>query len=67
MPFGQVLKGYSSFSHSPGQIFQCQIVDLCPGGPPGSCAEGRDNSTVGCNECASGLRDQGQGAGWFGG
>lgn len=52
----ELLPGYFSSSTDPGSIYRCYPKALaCPGGLPGSCAVGRDNSSVACSACLSGL------------
>ncbi|CAE8642413.1 unnamed protein product [Polarella glacialis] len=58
-----VLKGFYTASDSPGSVFQCfGDSKRCPGGPPGTCAPGRDNETIACISCNSGLRPGDDGA-----
>ena len=37
---------------SAGEVFRCVNKDFCPGGPPGSCAAGRDAQAVACGSCS---------------
>ncbi|CAE7769849.1 unnamed protein product [Symbiodinium sp. CCMP2592] len=58
----EVLPGYFSFSTDPGSIYRCFRSALaCPGGDPGTCAEGRDNRTVACSACMVGLHPTAEG------
>ncbi|CAE8652094.1 unnamed protein product [Polarella glacialis] len=58
-----VLKGFYTASDSPGSVFQCfGDSKRCPGGPPGTCAPGRDNETIACISCSSGLSPGDDGA-----
>lgn len=36
-----------------GEIFRCTSESICPGGPPGTCASGRDVQAVACSSCFS--------------
>ena len=54
-------RGYFSKSHAPNDVFHCLNEDYCPGGPAGTCAAGRDNQSIACNDCQDGLRDSGNG------
>ncbi|CAE8591418.1 unnamed protein product [Polarella glacialis] len=57
-----VLEGFYTAADSPGSVFKCYgDAKRCPGGPPGTCAHGRDNETVACSSCESGLRPGGDG------
>uniref|UniRef100_A0A0G4GM46 Uncharacterized protein n=1 Tax=Chromera velia CCMP2878 TaxID=1169474 RepID=A0A0G4GM46_9ALVE len=40
-----------SFETSPLRIFWCRNSNVCPGGFPGVCGNGRDPSSVGCAVC----------------
>ncbi|CAE8711814.1 unnamed protein product [Polarella glacialis] len=58
-----VLKGFYTAADSPGSVFQCfGDSKRCPGGPPGTCAPGRDNETIACISCRSGLSPGDDGA-----
>ncbi|CAE7449261.1 Tg [Symbiodinium sp. CCMP2456] len=58
----EVLPGYFSSSIDPGSIYRCYRSPLaCPGGDPGTCAEGRDNRTVACSACMVGLHPTAEG------
>ncbi|CAE8690050.1 unnamed protein product [Polarella glacialis] len=58
-----VLKGFYSAADSPGSVFKCFGDERrCPGGPPGTCAPGRDNETIACISCSSGLSPGDDGA-----
>ncbi|CAE8615626.1 unnamed protein product [Polarella glacialis] len=58
-----VLKGFYTAADSPGSVFQCfGDSKRCPGGPPGTCAPGRDNETIACISCSSGLSPGDDGA-----
>jgi len=41
----------------PGVIFRCHNEMFCPGGPAGSCAEGRDVGSVACFHCEQGKKE----------
>eukprot|EP00435_Cladocopium_sp_Y103_P020125 s928_g4.t3 len=58
----EVLPGYFSTREAPGDIFQCRAIGHCPGGEPGTCAEGRDPSYLGCSKCLQGLRSRDDGS-----
>ncbi|CAK9105598.1 40S ribosomal protein S6 [Durusdinium trenchii] len=46
---------YFSTVDAPGEIYRCfGDVGKCPGGPPGTCALGRDRRSVACSRCESG-------------
>lgn len=52
--------GFFSSPEDPGDIFQCfGEPERCPGGEPGTCAAGRDNSSVACATCLEGLHARG--------
>ena len=55
----QLLQGYFSSQEKPGSVFQCYSDGRCPGGLPGTCASGRDTSSVDCGRCLPGLRAKG--------
>lgn len=46
-----VTQGYFSTEEAPGTVFQCFYDAFCPGGPPGTCAAGRDVNSVACYDC----------------
>lgn len=52
-------QGYYSPELNPGFVFQCKEQRHCPGGEPGSCATGRDPSSLACDACLPGLHDVG--------
>ena len=52
----ELLPGYFSNAEDPGYVFKCDNVGICPGGMPGSCADGRDASSVACSACLPGFR-----------
>lgn len=53
----QVKEGFYSAQGDEFFTYKCQENPLrCPGGPPGSCASGRDNTTLACGKCKSGSR-----------
>ncbi|CAE8630388.1 unnamed protein product, partial [Polarella glacialis] len=59
----KVLKGFFTGADSPGSVFKCfGDARRCPGGPPGTCAPGRDNETIACISCSSGLSPGDDGA-----
>ncbi|CAE8595498.1 unnamed protein product [Polarella glacialis] len=59
----KVLKGFYAAADSPGSVFKCfGDARRCPGGPPGTCAPGRDNETIACISCSSGLSPGDDGA-----
>ena len=39
-PHRQVLPGFFSTPEAPGDLFACSGFARCPGGPPGTCAQG---------------------------
>ena len=46
-----------SLQEQPGEVFQCFAAPLrCPGGTPGTCAFGRDVTSVACSACLEGLQ-----------
>ena len=48
--------GYFSRAEEPGAVYHCFGERVrCPGGEPGTCAYGRDTSTVACSACEIGL------------
>ena len=50
----EVLPGYFSFSEDPGSIYRCHGNALrCPGG---TCADGRESTSMACSACLPGLR-----------
>jgi len=52
-----LLPGFFSTPEAPGMVFRCfGDAKRCPGGVPGSCAVGRDTSSVACSACQTGLR-----------
>ncbi len=52
----EVLPGYFSFSEDPGSIYRCHGNALrCPGGLPGTCADGRESTSMACSACLPGL------------
>ncbi|CAE8722883.1 unnamed protein product, partial [Polarella glacialis] len=58
-----VLEGFYAAADSPGSVFKCYgDAKRCPGGAPGTCAPGRDNETVACISCKSGLSPGDDGA-----
>eukprot|EP00913_Durusdinium_trenchii_P010346 g9701.t1 len=58
----QVLPGYFSTVDAPGEIYRCfGDVGKCPGGPPGTCALGRDRRSVACSRCESGKHAEADG------
>ncbi|CAE7255288.1 unnamed protein product [Symbiodinium sp. CCMP2456] len=59
-----LLPGYFSSSRARGSVFKCfSDPSQCPGGLPGACSSGRDNSSVACSACLPGLRQNGPGCG----
>ena len=57
-----LIPGYFSFAYDRGSIYRCYRNALaCPGGVPGSCAEGRDSSSVACSACLPGLHPTAEG------
>ncbi|CAK9115801.1 unnamed protein product [Durusdinium trenchii] len=57
----QLLPGYFSSVNDPGSVFKCYgSTDRCPGGLPGTCARGRDTTSVACGRCSPGLRSGGE-------
>ena len=45
------------WKEQPGEVFQCFAAPLrCPGGTPGTCAFGRDVTSVACSACLEGLQ-----------
>ena len=56
----ELLPGFFSSTENPGSVFRCYGDESrCPGGPPGSCASGRDNRSLACGACLEGLRAAG--------
>lgn len=56
----EVLPGFHSKPHNPGLIYKCfGLPGRCPGGPPGSCANGRDPNSPGCSKCNADLQPNG--------
>ncbi|CAK8985491.1 unnamed protein product [Durusdinium trenchii] len=53
----ELLPGYFSKEELPGDVYKCSDERICPGGPPGSCAAGRDASSVACADCKEGFRE----------
>eukprot|EP00439_Symbiodinium_sp_Y106_P032155 s4992_g3.t2 len=52
----ELLPGYFSPLEDPGSIYRCfGQPERCPGGPPGTCASGRDTSSIACSSCLPGL------------
>ena len=52
--------GFSSFPETPGTVYRCfGTPSRCPGGPPGTCASGRDTARLSCSRCLPGLHDVG--------
>eukprot|EP00435_Cladocopium_sp_Y103_P065979 s2564_g28.t1 len=47
-----VVEGYFSTVQKPLDVFRCRIVDLCPGGIPGTCAGGLKGEP--CAVCPAG-------------
>ncbi|CAE7207000.1 unnamed protein product, partial [Symbiodinium necroappetens] len=59
-----LLPGYFSSNRARGSVFKCfSNPSQCPGGLPGACSSGRDNSSVACSACLPGLRQNGPGCG----
>ena len=56
--------GYFARWDSAGFVWRCFGVDAgrCPGGPPGSCARNRLNTSVACGACERGTRETTGGA-----
>ena len=53
----EILPGFFSSKEQPGEVFQCFAAPLrCPGGTPGTCAFGRDVTSVACSACLEGLQ-----------
>eukprot|EP00439_Symbiodinium_sp_Y106_P079824 s30_g18.t1 len=49
--------GYFATVEEPNFIYKCfGIAMACPGGEPGTCAEGRDPSSIACGSCLPGMR-----------
>ncbi|CAE7337327.1 RPS6 [Symbiodinium natans] len=56
----ELLPGYFSTEEDPGAVFRCFGEPArCPGGIPGTCALGRDSSSVACSKCVPGTRADG--------
>ncbi|CAK9050884.1 40S ribosomal protein S6, partial [Durusdinium trenchii] len=53
----ELLPGFFSREEAPGDVYNCFDERLCPGGPPGTCAAGRDTSSVACTDCKEGFRE----------
>ncbi|CAJ1351250.1 unnamed protein product [Effrenium voratum] len=47
-------EGYYSSELAPGSVYRCQSAQVCPGGAPGTCAAGRDATSVACALCLPG-------------
>ncbi|CAK9091184.1 40S ribosomal protein S6 [Durusdinium trenchii] len=54
-----VRRSYFSQEDDPGYVFECLERSHCPGGVPGTCAEGRDPASVACSSCLPGLHSAG--------
>ena len=54
-----LLSGYYSPVGDVASVFKCLRRTQCPGGEPGTCAEGRDSSSIACNACMAGLHSVG--------
>ncbi|CAE7464201.1 RPS6 [Symbiodinium natans] len=55
----EVLPGFFASASEPGNIFRCfGDGSRCPGGLPGTCAEGRDAASVTCYDCLPGMQSQ---------
>lgn len=52
-----LMPGFFSTEEEPGVIFRCHNEMFCPGGPAGSCAEGRDVGSVACFHCEQGKKE----------
>lgn len=51
--------GYYSRATEPGEVYYCFGERVrCPGGEPGTCAFGRDTSTIACSACEIGLHSR---------
>ncbi|CAE6938440.1 unnamed protein product, partial [Symbiodinium sp. KB8] len=53
--------GYFSSPEEPAEVYICE-ENVCPGGPPGSCAENRDVESVACSMCLSGYHPRRDGS-----
>ncbi|CAK8985487.1 40S ribosomal protein S6 [Durusdinium trenchii] len=53
----ELLPGYFSREELPGDVYNCFDERICPGGPAGTCAAGRDTSSVACADCKEGFRE----------
>ncbi|CAE7736688.1 unnamed protein product [Symbiodinium microadriaticum] len=51
----QILPGFFSSADKPDSIFTCFGAERCPGGSPGTCAQGRDAQSIACIACFSAL------------
>ncbi|CAK9096175.1 unnamed protein product [Durusdinium trenchii] len=51
--------GFFSTPEAPGEVYNCFDERICPGGPPGTCSQGRDASTVACAHCQDGFQETG--------
>ena len=53
----EVLPGFFASDSEPGKIFRCfGDGSRCPGGLPGTCADGRDSASVTCYDCLPGMQ-----------
>ena len=52
------MPGYYSTPDLPGEVYNCYSEQTCPGGVPGTCAAGRDSSSVACAECLEGHQER---------
>ncbi|CAJ1458060.1 unnamed protein product [Effrenium voratum] len=52
-------KGYFSWATEPGMVYKCFGESArCPGGEPGTCAFGRDTTSIACAVCQPGLHEK---------
>ncbi|CAE7677752.1 unnamed protein product, partial [Symbiodinium sp. CCMP2456] len=56
----RIVPGFFSSAEKPDSIFTCYgDTDRCPGGSPGTCANGRDVQSIACIACLPGLHAHG--------
>ena len=56
-PAPQVVPGYMTLAAHPLDPYRCLQADRCSGGGPGTCAEGRDPSSIACAECLPNMHE----------
>lgn len=58
-PFPQLEESYMSRAEDPLSVFWCKTERMCPGGPPGTCADHVDSSARACALCEEGYMWEG--------